>query len=507
MQLVLSHKYALAAALAVCLAGVAGAILALNNSGATSSFFVGIGALAAVAAGGRWVFQRCADDPEERAFVERNYWRALLLMLTLTTLCYALLLTVGWKGRPGFLYDDEPLYDHVGQMIAERWRSDFWFDITMQFDSTVGSTVQPGTFYPWMIGAIYYLFGPYALLVRFANTLAGLWAALAVANIARLVFPGQRRIAEHTFWGIALLPFILTWTMSETRDIQVCTASAILLWTLMRSLRRPQLRLFTLAVPALIWLCYLRPLSLYLALAACVPGLLLHMWSSGGPGARMQGKLRRVILGCIVVGTVFLIPLAFQEFSFKASQYGVASVPSSGLGSTLGLSREVDIRSLLHPSPFWMLKESSFYLAYHFLPGLAWYALLPFWLWGVFMSPRRSSPDLWILRIFAIEMLLLSIYSTATGYNDPMRTRVPALPYLALFGAWTFTQMQLHPTVRQRIYAVCGCCYALLLLTGIYDLLNDTFSLPTIAAIVAFVPAFAYLATQARKRLSRLWPI
>jgi hypothetical protein len=274
----------------------------------------------------------------------------------------------------------------------------------------------------------------------------------------------------------------------------------------MRSLRRPQVRLFTIAAPALIWLYYLRPLSLYLVLAACVPGLLLHMWSNGGPAARMQGKLRRVILGCIVVGAVFLIPLAIQEFSFKASQYGVAA-EGSGLGSTLGLSREVDIRSLLHPSPFWMLKESSFYLQYHFLPGLAWYALVPFWLCGVFMSPRRSSPDLWILRIFAVGMLLLSIYSTATGYNDPMRTRVPALPYLVLFSAWTFAHMQAHPTVRQRIYTVCGCCYALLLLSGIYDLLNDTFSLPTIAAIVAFVPAFVYTAIYASKKLSRPWPV
>jgi hypothetical protein len=501
MQILFTRQRAVTTSFAVFLAGSVGALLASRDVGAAASFFAGLGALAAVAAGGRWVLQHYAGDPEERAFVERNYWRALVLLLMLTALCYALLLAAGWKGRPGFLYDDEPLYDRVGQMIAERWRSAFWFDITMQFDSSVGSTVQPGVAYPWMVGAIYYLFGPYALLVRFVNALAGLWAAFATANMARIIFSRQRRIAEHTFWGVVLLPFILTWTVSETRDIQVCAASAIVLWILMRSLRRISVGLILIAALTLIWLYYLRPLSVYLVLVASVPGLLLHMWSGDDQPHHQAGKIRRIILGGIVVCTILLLPLALQELRFKASQYGITAA-GSGLGSAFGISTETDLRSLLHPSPFWMFKEASFYLEYHFLPGLAWYVLLPLWLWGLLMSPRRELPDLWILRIFVVEMLLLSIFSTATGYNDPMRTRVPALPYLVLFSAWTIVPVS--QKISRRIYAMCGCCYAFLLLTGVYDLLNNAFSLPAIGAILGFVPAFVYFVTRMSKKLSQL---
>ena len=162
------------------------------------------------------------------------------------------------------------------------------------------------------------------------------------------------------------------------------------------------------------------------------------------------------LLAIILVG-IGISPLVIKEITFKASQYGVnLSAGLEGLRSIFNTSLLTSPLTLLQPSPFWVFKEDSFYLLYQFLPGLSWYIVLPFWLWGTFHALRRITPMSSMLVIFVVLTIAMSVFSSITEYGDPMRARVPTLPFLVLLGEYAFVKNEIRAIDEEPYIPVRG---------------------------------------------------
>ncbi len=458
--------------------------------------FLGLITLAILAEFVRRIFLAYIVDIDRKKFISRAYWPCFVLLLVITSLCYLILLAAKWKERPGFFFDDEPFYDGVGQAIASALQSHGdTTNILLRYSSTLGQSIQPGIFFAWLAGITYYLFSHQPLLVRLLNALFGLWAAVVIFDIAGMVFPHVLRNSRRIFWLAGLSPFILIWSTSQMRDIEVASTTAIFLWVVTKSLRQLKPGLLLFGGVVFVWLYYLRPFSAYMLVIALFAGL--FMWAvvkivtykSGGK--KTLGIL--ALLAILLIG-VGLSPLAIKEITFKASQYGVdLSGGIASLGSLFNASLFKNLLTLLQPSPFWVFKEDSFYLLYQFLPGLSWYIALPFWVWGIFHSLRRITPMSWMVIVFVVLTVAMSVFSSSTNYGDPMRARVPALPFLALFSEYALVKMRSVPLMKSPVFLFIVMTYVLLFVLGIYDLLNPYLPLISVVALVGLLCGAAVL--------------
>ena len=198
--------------------------------------FLGLIVLAVLAELVRRIFITYIVDIDRKRFISRAYWPCLVALFVITSLCYVLLLVAKWKERPGFFFDDEPFYDGVGQAIASALKTQSaTANIPLRYTATLGQGIEPGVSFAWLVGITYYLFSHQPLLIRLLNTLFGMWAAVATFDIAGMVFPDFLRNDRRIFWLASFVPFIMIWSTSQMRDIEVASASIISFWVVMIS--------------------------------------------------------------------------------------------------------------------------------------------------------------------------------------------------------------------------------------------------------------------------------
>ena len=437
--------------------------------------FLGFLALFILAWVGQRLFLGFSAGPEERLFLRRRYWYAFIALIVITCLFYNLLLIVEWKGRPGFYYDDESFYDLRGQVVAENLR------VGVSSSQLVAHT----NGFVWVNGAIYYLFGHHPLLVRLFNALAGLCIAASTAGVAYELFPGQQRIAESTFWLIAVNPVLLVWSTSHIRDIQVAAGSALVLWTIVKLLIRGNVGLLLVGGGALWWVWYMRSLSTTVLVIAVGTGLLSllvarRLRPRAVYGYAVSGLWVLVILLAILARYTTWMPPIQEKWAQYGQSIRLRDNPRYETFSDEFFVGEkpspVNVaasfaRSLLIPNPFWILSVGGLSSWVQFAAGLPWYLLLPFWLAGWAAVLRRGPPAAWPIYSFALGMLLSSGYSLFTGYSDPMRVRVPALGFLMLYAAYglhLYREAGLKPRLRAFVAGV----YVFEWVLGIYYFLS-----------------------------------
>ena len=412
---------------------------------------LGFLSLFAMAWVGQRVFLRYSNGPEEQQFLRHYYWRAFIILVVVTCLFYGLLLVVQWKGRPGFYYDDESVYDRRGWDIATSWR----LGVSPPYEATHTKN------FVWIVAAIYYLFDHFPVLVRLLNVLSGLWLAVSVAGIARVVFPRQPRIGENTFWLIVLNPIILVWSTSHIRDIQVAAGSAIVLWSLVQLIRQRKLGAVLVGGAALTWVWYLRPLAAGLLVTAILLGLLFRELSlrlSRRAGQTERGSTVLVILVMLSIASTYGTwePVFTEVWEASGGFIGTIDYESFSTQFYFSDQELVDIpvslvRLFFIPNPFWAISVRNFNTVVQSMAGVAWYILLPFWIAGWMAVVKRGTWELWPVHIFTLGMMLAAAYSLFTEYSDPMRIRVPALPFLMLFAAYgihLFREAGSRPLIR-----------------------------------------------------------
>lgn len=160
------------------------------------------------------------------------------------------------------------------------------------------------------------------------------------------------------------------------------------------------------------------------------------------------------------------------------------------------------MRSILNPSPLWLLTVSDMNAVVFFLPGLLWYALLPVLAIGVLLDIRRWNSDAKLIGWVFAAVFLASVSPVGLALNS-IRFRVQVLPLMYIVAAQGILSLQARPSLRRKLTVVVILAYlGLLLFYGFGSALpwslTHPFSLAAMAGLGGLTVGVALLG----KRLS-----
>lgn len=485
--------------------------LAIGLAEAMPRVILGLVSAVAMAFFARWLILPTSDDKQERVEVLRAFLFALVLRIGLAFAFYGLLALIDWKGYGVFFFDDEPYFDEVGYGLAQKWNGGYF--------ALADTNAYP---FVYFIAGIYYLFGYQPLVVRIFNAALSAVLPVLIFCIARELVPGSKKIARVALRLAIVSPDVLLWSVSSMRDIQISLGIVSFVYVVVSLHRRPLVSLRNLLVaPALLLFLFLmRPVVGWFLILALGGYALTYVFLHKTKQSGIALVLRVVGVAGIIAIThlVSVYQFDYNFFDFSSAQeyvqqrylenptimkryylrdpsylskmftHNLFDLSSVGLGLA---------RGIFLPNPLWTVTVSGTNAWVMFLPGVIWYALIPFWLLGglLFLRERNAKA------IFVVVLTLGIFVSGTVGIAaalEPDRARVPVLPFFYILAAYGFAWYR-EPAVQSSLRMLPLAYTFFLLLLGSHYLLNfaelNILGLSKIAVVVLLaVSAILWLA-------------
>lgn len=389
------------------------------------------------------------------------------------------------RGDGGFLYRDDRAYSAIGERLSVGWSEIGWVNPTA-FEFAGSYTVG----YPMVVGFVFFLIGPHALVAKLLNAFFGAFSAVIAARIAgELGFGHRKRLVA---WAVALCPTMLWWSGMLLKEE---LAAMLLLGAIFAALRLPRwpaaigLALCLTALAQTRMPGFVAAVVAVLAIAAI--GLLRRDRAALSVGLRTIGAIG------IAVG-VFLMGFSAGSPGESVAAYAQIVTVSEGPrvsdgGATrpdespvsIRFSRDI-ITTYVSPYP-WVFDDNTETADRGLYPGMwFWYLILPSVLAGV-VALRRNIVALAALVVpvttFALSGVLLA------GIQFRQRSSIEALLLiLAILG-----------TARLDVAAYRGAAALALvaLVAGVH-----TQSVPTVLLIAAAAGGVAFVGVWVGRRRS-----
>jgi hypothetical protein len=338
----------------------------------------------------------------------------------------------------GFLGDDGRLYHQLAIRSVEAWGADR--SALPEFVAWQGASG-----YILLHALIFRVFGPDLLAMGAFNAFLGALVPVFTYEIARRAF--SEPAARLSALMVALYPEQIVYSGSNLKDISVTAALMIGVWAGTRLQESGEKR-HSFRHAAVLGL-----LGAYLALARfyLVPVLAGALLLNPG-GARkggVGGTVRRVLavsvllaLASVLLAQIF--PRSIVMFQDPVSEmsgfygrmvrpragsiYALMEPPLSFIFLPFGI-----LLVMVTPLPLWAVLSPEPTL-YVLLPGMvAWYLVLPFVAYGMWVSRGREGSARMLL--FLVVGVLVLLAASGSGLVTTGRTRLPIQPLLLMFAA------------------------------------------------------------------------
>jgi 4-amino-4-deoxy-L-arabinose transferase-like glycosyltransferase len=374
---------------------------------------------------------RARSSGEEQRFLVRTYAWTLLLRWAMAIFLNRYADSVGMAT---LFWGDSSTYEAGGYLLASAWRGDSGFDPA----SFHGAS---GWGFLYFVGAVYYVFGPNALLVQFFNATLGSLTVLLVYDMTKRLF-GEAP-ARHATRMMAFFPGMVFWSRAIYKDPAVLLCIALCMRSVLQLRERPAARPVVVFVLASLALMTLRFYVFYMVVFAAVGTLAFSYRRGFARGLAVQILLAGVFAAAfsLLVGRATVE----EHFSFatlerlQITRLDLAQRAGSGFMEEADVSTQEGIlsalpRGLLYLlfAPFpWSLGSFRQMLA---LPEtLVWYALMPALLRGLLHTIRHRLRDALPILAFAVTLTVFyAAFQGNVGTAYRQRTQVTMFLYMLI---------------------------------------------------------------------------
>jgi hypothetical protein len=279
-----------------------------------------------------------------RRRVQRFFWTALALRVLAAVIIHVWL-------PPTMFAPDQLTYHDFGKYIASSWSSEY----STMANWTARSDPK-GYFY--LVAFIYYLLGPYSLLPKLLNALAGALAVPVVYDLAvRMGASVQAglRAAAFTVW----FPSLVLWSVLNIRDVWIILLILLICRQALILQRRFTLASLVLLVCGIIVLVQFRAYVLYAVTGPVLVSLVVQRSRNAG---------RNLVIGCLAAAAVIFADQITGGASRRVSLIDLEELNDIRYWNTVGAASQFEHVDISTPGK-----------AILYLPkGLALFLLAPF---------------------------------------------------------------------------------------------------------------------------------
>lgn len=344
---------------------------------------------------------------EERSGVARWIWIGFTLRLAAATMFAAVPAT-------RVFHEDAAGYEWLGMRLALAWQHQ-----GPPVDVFTGASQNYG--YPYLAGAIYYVFGHVPALASYFNCVIGAITIYLVYRLARLLF--HPLVAQRAAILTAVIPSMILWSSTAIKDPLMAFLILIGLLSCVSLKHR-------FSLPAALGICFslvaIQPVRFYMVYFlgfAILTSLLLER----GIGL-FSGVYKQIVVGAVLVGLLVMVGFAgrAQEGLDAMSlsrvsnfRHGMAISANSGFNADVDVSTTggallflpIGIANLLlGPFP-WQFGSLRALMAAP--ETIYWWLLFPSVLRGMWWMFRKRFAETSPLLLFAVTMT--AAYALAQG--------------------------------------------------------------------------------------------
>lgn len=379
---------------------------------------------------GLYLSSRTSRISSEARFFRKLFLSSFLLRLLLMFSLYLILIMM-LPERNGFISganNDESGYDRLGNTIAQAWREGYNPKLYV-----------PAPGFTYLNAIIYFLFGHNVLIVRTFSGFLGALIPILVYMITKYAY-GEDKIAKAASIFIAFMPTTLLYSIGHYKEVYVIFTLTFTVWALMKLKRRFNVFLLIAVILTWIYLMSVRFYFGYILLMSATTYLII------GYAPRNQIKVIIIcLIACLIIaklGYKSSIGFIYNPTDYITFRYenvvGSTNVAYSifSSGNKIATIPLITLYSFLMPYPLWPFLNSyyvSTFSSWLFWIGtVAWYTLMPFSVYGFFLTLKNRNSEKFLLFIISLlTILLLSL--SGQGVITAGRTKDSIMPFLMIF--------------------------------------------------------------------------
>lgn len=377
----------------------------------------------------------------ENNFVVQVFIGALLVRL-------AFGLIVNTFDLVNFFAGDALTYDTLGRRLVEVWQGtadpkDIW---TRRAIAMSG----PGWGMNYLVGAIYYVFGQSIFIAQSFCAVIGAATSPMVYFCAEKVFHNQR-VAKMSALTIAFFPSFIIWSSQLMKDGLIIFL-LVLTMTLVIELQKKfsYIAIFVL-IFSLFGIISLRFYIFYMVIAAIVGSFLIGLGSSVKSIARNILVVSILGLGMTYLGVLQSATQEFETYGslerLQGSRLDQASTANTGFGKDIDVSTTEGALTaiplgitylMLAPFPWEM---SNFRQAITLPEVLAWWAMIPIMIYGLWYTIKNRLRESIAILIFSLMLTLsYSVFQGNVGTAYRQRTQIQVFLFIFIAVGWSLIQ-------------------------------------------------------------------
>jgi len=400
-----------------------------------------------------FVARKKNESPENKRFI--------LSLIILIFISRALLSLFVFNARDMRLTQDEGTYSQKAiikvcemQGIADKreWFAEYFENTDMAIN------VYGYNIYTYILTGFYYLLGYQVQAARFINILINIIVFLLIFYSAKEIF--NSRVAKISSAIFAFFPSITLWSAMICADLTILLGITVFLYSLVKSVKKFDLRWLLLMVPAYYIVSSIRAYVGILLVVVAALTLTLKLFLR----ITIKGKVLVTVLALTMLFLIATPPVITftkikieKEMQTIITQQRHLSVADDGGYLIYPLHSYKDgkcsIRELCTAytkgmlyalfSPFPWRVESKIQLMA--LPqNILWYFMIPFILYGFYRGYKANK--LATIAIFLYSFFMFSTFALAEGNMGALfRHKDMVLPFLLIYFAGAFDKLFLKP--------------------------------------------------------------
>ena len=380
---------------------------------------------------GLYLSSRISRISSEAKFFRKLFLFSFLLRILLMFGIYLILIRM-LPERNGFISganNDESGYDRLGNTIAQAWREGYNPNLYV-----------PAPGFTYLNAIIYFLFGHNVLIVRTFSSFIGALIPIFVYMITKYAYD-EDKIAKAASILIAFLPTTLLYSINHYKEVYVIFTLTFTVWALMKLRRRFNVFLLIAVILTWIYLMSMRFYFGYILLMSAITYIII------GYVPRNQLKVTIVcLITCLIIvklvghklSTGFIYnPIDYIQFRYEnvvGSTNVFHSIFSSG--NKIATIPLITLYSFLMPYPLWPFLNpyyvSSFDSWLFWIGAVVWYVLMPFSVYGFFLTLKNRNSEMFLLFLISFLTILLLSFS-GQGVITAGRIKDSIMPFLMIF--------------------------------------------------------------------------
>lgn len=389
---------------------------------------------------------------EEKTFLTNIFLAALLLRLGLGLVIHTFDLR-------SFFGPDAITYDAAGQRLVEIWQ-----DLPVPNDEITeraNSIKRAGWGMYYVVGIIYFIFGQSTLVAQSFCGFIGALIAPMVYFCAEKIFH-NRQVAKISALCAALFPSFIIWSSQLMKDGLIIFLLVVTMTMVLQLQKKFSYSAITVLILSLFGIISLRFYIFYMVAIAAAGSFVIGLNTSVQSIVRNTIAVVVIGLALTYLGVIRNASSDFEQFGslerVQGSRSDMITRADSGFGGDIDVSTsEGAIAALpigftyLMLAPFpWDVNKLNQALT---LPDvLAWYALIPFLISGLWYTLKNRLRSAIPILIFLLMLTIAySIFQGNVGTAYRQRTQIQVFLFIFIAVGWTIIQerRENRKTLRQ----------------------------------------------------------